>query len=62
MSAPIVAPYGEWKSSITADMIVGETVGLGQICCDGEDIYWTELRPSEKEIRKGATQRPVATS
>lgn len=48
MSAPSVAPYGAWKSSITADMIVGETVGLGQICCDGADIYWTELRPSEQ--------------
>ncbi len=48
MSAATVAPYGEWKSSITADLIVGETVGLGQICCDRGDVYWTELRPSEQ--------------
>ncbi len=41
------APYGSWRSSITADLIVGETVGLGQVICDGSDIYWTELRPSE---------------
>ena len=43
-----IAPYGEWRSSITADMIVGETVGLGQVSCDEDDLYWTELRPSEK--------------
>lgn len=48
MPKPIVAPFGAWKSSITADMIVGETVGLGSICCDGDDLYWSELRPAEK--------------
>lgn len=48
MSGKNVAPYGEWKSSITADLIVGETVGLGQVACDASDLYWTELRPSEK--------------
>ena len=48
MTQPTVTPYGEWKSMITADMIVGETVGLGGICCDGGDLYWTELRPAEK--------------
>ena len=40
-------PYGSWKSPITADLIVGETVGLGQIVLDGEDIYWVEMRPAE---------------
>lgn len=48
MPQPSVMPYGEWKSTITADMIVGETVGLGGVCCDGRDVYWTELRPAEK--------------
>ena len=43
-----VAPYGEWISSIAADMIVDETVGLSGICCDGDDVYWSELRPTEK--------------
>ncbi len=42
-----VTPYGAWKSPITAGLIVGETVGLGQIHCDGGAVYWTELRPSE---------------
>lgn len=48
MPQPTVAPYGTWVSTITADMIVGETVGLGGICCDGDDLYWTELRPAEQ--------------
>jgi dipeptidyl aminopeptidase/acylaminoacyl peptidase len=43
-----VAPYGSWKSPITTDLITGATIGLGQIVLDGEDIYWTELRPYEK--------------
>lgn len=45
---PIVAPYGSWKSPITTDLITSASIGLGQIALDGEDIYWSELRPSEK--------------
>ncbi len=47
MATLSVKPYGAWKSSITADLIVGETVGLGQVSCDGSEIYWTELRPAD---------------
>src|SRR5215475_1578029 len=47
MASPEVAPCGSWKSPITSDLIVSGTVGLGQIALDGEDIYWTELRPAE---------------
>lgn len=45
---PQIAPYGSWKSPITADLITGASIGLGQIALDGEDIYWSELRPVEK--------------
>lgn len=41
------APYGSWKSPITSDLIVKESIGLGQVKMDGADIYWIELRPSE---------------
>jgi dipeptidyl aminopeptidase/acylaminoacyl peptidase len=41
------APYGSWKSSITTDLVVAGTKGLGQIVLDGEDIYWIERRPTE---------------
>jgi dipeptidyl aminopeptidase/acylaminoacyl peptidase len=40
-------PYGAWRSPITSDLIVAETIGLGAILVDGSDIYWTESRPSE---------------
>ncbi|MFN4294141.1 MAG: S9 family peptidase [Thermoflexales bacterium] len=45
--APVVAPYGAWRSPITADLIVGQTISLGQIALDGDDAYWLESRPSE---------------
>src|SRR5438067_6407069 len=42
-----VAPYGSWASPITADLIASATITLGPIALDGEDIYWSELRPTE---------------
>ena len=42
-----IAPYGSWKSPITSDLIVKESISLSQIKLDGEDIYWIEMRPSE---------------
>jgi len=42
------APYGSWKSPITSDLIVSETIGLSQPRLDGDDTYWIEMRPSEK--------------
>lgn len=47
MTRPTTAPYGSWKSPITSDLIVSETISLGQIVLDGEDIYWLESRPTE---------------
>ena len=42
-----VVPYGSWKSPITSDLVVAETVGLSEIRLDGDDVYWTEMRPDE---------------
>lgn len=47
MTPTQTAPYGSWKSPITADLIVAGTIGLGQIALDGENVYWTEGRPGE---------------
>lgn len=47
MTDPQVAPYGSWKSPITTDLIVSETIRFGQIALDGQDVYWLESRPSE---------------
>ena len=42
-----VAPYGSWKSPITATAIASESFGLAQVAIDGDDLYWTETRPWE---------------
>lgn len=42
------SPFGSWKSPITADLIVSESIGLGAVTLDGDDIYWVEMRPAEK--------------
>ena len=39
--------FGSWKSPITSDLIIAESIGLGQIVLDGDAIYWVEVRPSE---------------
>ncbi len=46
-SKPTIAPYGSWRSPITADAIVAESIGIGQVAIDGDAILWTEGRPSE---------------
>src|SRR5215475_4684722 len=48
MTDVITAPFGSWKSPITSDLIVQETIGLSQPRVDGDDIYWVEMRPSER--------------
>ncbi len=47
MKRPNIAPFGSWRSPITADRIVDGNVGLGQIALDQGDVYWTESRPAE---------------
>ena len=42
-----VAPFGAWRSPITADLIVAGVVGLSQLKLDAQDIYWIEQRPTE---------------
>jgi hypothetical protein len=43
-----LASFGSWKSPITAQQVVGESIRLGQIRISGDGIYWTEGRPQEK--------------
>lgn len=42
-----VRSYGAWVSPITSELIVSETVSLGQIVLDGNYIYWSESRPTD---------------
>jgi len=55
----IIAPYGNWKSLITADLITAKTIGFVQHCIDGEDIYWSESRPMEISVN---VHCPISTS
>ncbi|PSO51257.1 MAG: peptidase [Cyanobacteria bacterium SW_9_44_58] len=48
MAKQTVTPYGSWKSPITSDLIVSESIGLGGVIYDSQDIYWLEGRPSEE--------------
>lgn len=41
------APYGAWKSPITSDLIVSQSIALGGGVFDGDDVYWLEGRPAE---------------
>jgi dipeptidyl aminopeptidase/acylaminoacyl peptidase len=41
------APYGSWASPITPELIVAETIGVGDPQVDGDDVYWLEMRPAE---------------
>ncbi len=47
MTKRITAPYGSWKSPITAELMTVQTISLGQVAIDGQGIYWLEGRPLE---------------
>src|SRR6267142_164942 len=42
------APYGAWRSPITSDLIVAESISLIDVWLDGDQVYWCEGRPREK--------------
>ena len=42
-----VSPYGSWKSPISADSIASNSLRLGEVAFDGDDMYFLEGRPSE---------------
>jgi len=44
---PKIAPYGAWKSPISADAILADSVKLGSIAIAGDTVWWTEGRPQE---------------
>jgi dipeptidyl aminopeptidase/acylaminoacyl peptidase len=47
-AAPEVAPFGSWKSPITAQMLVAKSVRFGDLSIDGDTVYWSESRPEEQ--------------
>lgn len=48
MNTPQMASCGSWKSPITSDLIVDQTVGIGSLAVNQGSIYWLEKRPQEQ--------------
>ena len=42
-----IAAYGSWKSPISSDLIVSNSIRLGAIAIDDGHVYWNEGRPTE---------------
>ena len=42
-----IIPYGGWSSPLSAGWIADDTVSLGQLCLDGSDVYWNEVRAND---------------
>lgn len=47
MSIPKLLGYGAWRSPITSDFIVTESIGLSQLDVKNGCTFWVESRPSE---------------
>lgn len=43
----MTTPYGAWPSPITAASLVEGASAVGEIRSDGDDVWWSESRPSE---------------
>ena len=47
MNEPAIAPFGTWRSPVTAKLIAEGGVGINLPQSVGESLYWIELRPTE---------------
>ncbi|MCY4143768.1 MAG: prolyl oligopeptidase family serine peptidase [Gammaproteobacteria bacterium] len=41
-------PYGSWSSPISAELVASSFVSFGELCADGEDLYYLESRPADR--------------
>ena len=41
------APFGSWRSPITADLVVARSVSIGEVAVGVDDVWWSESRPEE---------------
>jgi hypothetical protein len=54
MRSPL--PHGSWPTPITSELVVRARARLGEVVVDGEDVWWSESRPSEQG-RSGIVRR-----
>ena len=45
MDSPL--PYGSWPTPITSELVVRAAARLGEVAVDGDDVWWSESRPTE---------------
>ena len=43
----LIAPYGSWASSISAEIAAAAAISFSAVELDGADLYWLENRPAE---------------
>jgi dipeptidyl aminopeptidase/acylaminoacyl peptidase len=46
MSSPL--PHGSWPTPLTSELVVRAAARLGEVVVDGDDVWWSESRPSEQ--------------
>jgi dipeptidyl aminopeptidase/acylaminoacyl peptidase len=44
----MLSPHGTWRSPLTSDLIVSQTIGLGSLTWAGDAVCWLEARPQEQ--------------
>jgi dipeptidyl aminopeptidase/acylaminoacyl peptidase len=42
-----IAPFGSWKSPITADLVASSSIRIGDLQVHAGKLYWSEMRPEE---------------
>jgi dipeptidyl aminopeptidase/acylaminoacyl peptidase len=61
MTTTTIAPYGAWRSPISANDVAASSLSLHLLQIDGDDVYWIEGRPLEQGryviVRYGADGR-----
>lgn len=40
-------PYGSWPTPVTSELVVTRTVSVSDVRADGEEVMWSESRPTE---------------
>lgn len=62
MNGKTIAPYGNWKSPITTDLITQDTVSLEEVRFSGDVLYWLESLPSEGGRTRVMKQPPLGAA
>lgn len=53
-----VAPFGSWRSPVTAELVIAKSVSLGEVAVGVDDVWWSEMRPEEGGRTQLVRHRP----